>query len=471
MKRAGIVSAGAEVLLLGALLAFSGCERARVAGETRSPLPGARAVTTPALVKSSRPTLSQLPAPELSLKAQLGKRLFFDERLSASGKMACSTCHDPARAYGPPNDLAVQLGGPERKDAGERAVPSLRYLEFTPAYADLLDNPDGMSAPGPGGGFTWDGRKSTLAEQAKLPLLSPLEMANTDGASVVEKVKAAGYEAQFTAAFGPAALSDAAAAFDDVVAALEAFQREDSSFHPYTSKYDLYTGNKLGGAFTAAELRGAQVFSDPARGNCSSCHFAGPANGGSFGMFSDYSYEAIGVPRNPEIPANRAAEHFDLGLCGPMRSDHAGQSAADTKFCGMFKTPSLRNVATRQVFFHNGVLHSLEQVLRFYNTRDVMPELWYPTVGGELKAKPDANFPSYGLIKTQYVGGHVEKYDDLPKARRGNIDTQKPLDGRKAHSNPPLTEKNLVDLRCFLDTLTDDYQPPSAPLTSGPCVD
>src|SRR5262245_58978455 len=103
----------------------------------------------------------------LSPAAAVGRRIFFDASLSASGKMSCATCHDPAYAYGPPNDLAVQLGGPKLSDAGTRAVPSLRYQEYTPPYADLLDNPDGISAPGPGGGLTLDGRAPTLAEQAR----------------------------------------------------------------------------------------------------------------------------------------------------------------------------------------------------------------------------------------------------------------------------------------------------------------
>ena len=77
-------------------------------------------------------------------------------------------------------------------------------------------------------------------------------------------------------------------------------------------------------------------------------------------MFTDFSYEALGVPRNTDIPANREPAYRDLGVCGPLRSDH--RSHESSRFCGMFKTPTLRNVAQRKVFFHNGVMHSLEQV-------------------------------------------------------------------------------------------------------------
>ncbi|HEY6475162.1 MAG TPA: cytochrome c peroxidase [Polyangia bacterium] len=441
-----------------ALLALAACTPAR--GTTRAPEPAA----------------ANRRLPGLSAAAEVGRRIFFDKSLSASAEMSCATCHDPDHAYGPPNALAVQLGGPHRDEAGLRAVPSLRYKEATPAYADLLDNPDGVSAPGPGGGFAWDGRADTLADQAKLPLLSPLEMANASPADVARKLAAAPYAAELAAAF-PDARGEANAVFKDALAALEAFQKEDPSFHPYTSKFDLHAGNKIGGSWTPAEARGVRVFVSPKLGNCGSCHYSGPGLGGSSGMFSDYSYEAIGVPRNAALPANRDPRFTDLGLCGPLRTDHAAASAhaapgaAPNRFCGMFKTPTLRNIAGRKVFFHNGSMRSLEQVIRFYNTRDTNPELWYPTVGGRTKAKPDARFPTYGLVTTPYAGGKVAKYDDLPEAYRGNIDPQMPLDGRPAGSKPPLSERDISDLICFLETLTDGYQIPASAPTSGRCVE
>jgi cytochrome c peroxidase len=402
--------------------------------------------------------------------ADVGKLLFFDPTLSASGKMSCATCHDPKHAYGPPNDLAVQRGGADGTSPGVRAVPSLRYKEFTPAWADLLDNPDGFSATGPGGGFAWDGRANTLADQAQAPLLSPFEMANADAAAVVAKVQAAPYAPLFRETFDGVSFSDTAPAFRAVLSALEAFQLEDVSFHPYTSKFDLHAGNKIGGAWTPAEARGVKTFVDPKTGNCASCHFPGAGLHGSSGMFTDYSYETLGVPRNLEIPANAAADYFDLGVCGSLRTDHPPTAPDGAKFCGMFKTPTLRNVTTRSVFFHNGVIHSLEQAIRFYNTRDTMPELWYPTVGGHPKTPPDPAFPSYGLVKVQYAGGKVQKYDDLPAAYRANLDPQMPLDGRKPGSKPPLTEGQIADLICFLNTLNDDYVAPPTPALTGPCV-
>ena len=202
------------------------------------------------------------------------------------------------------------------------------------------------------------------------------------------------------------------------------------------------------------------MFVDPRTGNCSGCHFAHASqDDGAPPQLTDFSFEAIGVPRNPRIPANRDPGHADLGVCGPLRDDHA----RFPEFCGLFKTPTLRNVATRRALFHNGVIHSLDQAVRFYNTRDTRPELWYPTIGGRARARPDPDFPRYGLITTQYAGGTVQKFDDLPAAYRKNLDTQLPLDGRPAGSAPPMTEQQVLDLICFLRTLTDDDAPAAAP--------
>jgi cytochrome c peroxidase len=365
----------------------------------------------------------------LSPAAEVGRQLFFDKSLSASGRMACSTCHDPGHAYGPPNDLAVQLGGPTLADSGTRAVPSLRYSEYTPPYADLLDNPDGISRPGPGGGLTQDGRAPTLADQARIPLLAPNEMANRDPADVVRRIKASPYVDTFERAFGRGILDDAQAAFRSALDALQAFQTEDPSFHPYNSKYDLYASNKIGGALTPAERRGFAVYNDPGKGNCFACHYNGAGVNGSVRLFTDYTYAAIGVPRNTEIPANGNRDYYDLGLCG--RPDHPLPASA--QYCGMFKTPTLRNVATRRSFFHNGRFKSLRDAIRFYNTRDTNPELWYPVVDGV-----------------------VRKFDDLPPAYRPNIDDQAPLDGRARGSRPAMSDQDIDDLLAFLQTLTDD---------------
>jgi cytochrome c peroxidase len=377
-------------------------------------------------------------AVELSLPAQVGKKIFFDKNLSASGQIACSSCHDPNHAYAPANDLAVQSGGQNLSLSGTRAVPSLRYKDSTPPYADLFENPDGVSPPGPGGGYMQDGRAPSLAAQAAFPLLSANEMANGSMADVVHRIQASSYASLFQQAFGSGVFDDTTAAFADAGSALEAYQLEDTSFHPYSSKYDLYAANKIGGTLTPAETRGLAVFMDENKGNCFACHFSGAGVNGTVAVFTDFSFEAIGVPRNNDIPANRTVRglplSYDLGICN--RADHPPTTSAG--YCGMWKTPTLRNVATRKVFFHNGRFKSLRDVIHFYNTRDTNPELWYPVVNGV-----------------------VQKLDDLPVRFRGNLDTTPPLDGRPAGSAPAMTEQDMEDLEAFLNTLTDGYVPPT----------
>ncbi len=257
-------------------------------------------------------------------------------------------------------------------------------------------------------------------------------MANRSGAAVVASIRKSDYADLFRQAFGATVFDDSAVAFEKATAALQAFQMEDYSFHPFSSKYDLFNSNKKGGTLTAAEKRGLAVFTNPQKGNCFACHYSGAGMNGSTAMFTDYSFEAIGVPRNPGIAANRVAKYYDLGICS--RPDHP--LPANERFCGMFKTPTLRNVATRKAFFHNGQIKSLREAIEFYNTRDTNPERWYPKVKGV-----------------------VAKFDDLPERYRANLDKQGPLDGRKAGSAPPMSEQDIDDLIAFLNTLTDDYDP------------
>ena len=103
----------------------------------------------------------------------------------------------------------------------------------------------------------------------------------------------------------------------------------------------------------------------------------------------------------------------------------------------MFLTPTLRNVATRRVFFHNGVFHTLQQALDFYAFRDVAPAKVYP-VG---------------------TGGRVEKYNDIPAPYRGNVDILDPPFNRKPGDPPAMTEQDERDIIAFLQTLTDGYRP------------
>ncbi|MEJ2436048.1 MAG: hypothetical protein P8Y53_23975, partial [Pseudolabrys sp.] len=203
------------------------------------------------------------------------------------------------------------------------------------------------------------------------------------------------------------------------------FQIEDASFHPYSSKFDYWLEGKA--RFTSREMRGYRLFNDPQKANCAGCHVDRVGREGLPPLFTDHQYEALGVPRNPKLTANRDPAYFDLGLCGPYRADMARQ----TQYCGMFATPTLRNVATRRVFFHNGVYHSLREVLDFYAFRDTEPEKIYPRA----------------------ADGTVNKFDDLPPRYRGNIDALDAPFDRHAGAPPALTAQDKADIIAFLETL------------------
>ena len=363
---------------------------------------------------------------------ELGRRLFADPLLSGSGKLACSSCHNAARAYGPPNALAVQFGGSDLHQPGLRAVPTLRYLEasppFTEHYYDSEDEGDPTIDNGPTGGLTWDGRVDRGRDQARIPLLSPFEMANRDEAAVAAAVVRSAEAQAMGAIFGAAIFGDPAKAFAAVTQALEVYEQSAPDFYPYTSKYDAYLAGTA--ILTDAEARGLALFNDPAKGNCAHCHRSARGLDGTAPQFTDYGFNALGVPRNRDIPANADPRYFDLGLCGPLRTDFTDRA----EYCGLFLAPTLRNTALRQVFFHNGVMHSLTDVLDFYATRDTDPGRWYPRA----------------------ADGTVDEYDDLPARYRSNINREPPFD-RHPGSSPALTPAERADIIAFLKTLNDGY--------------
>lgn len=408
----------------------------------------------PAPVKLLRPAVAPL-----SDMAQLGRRIFFDASLSSSGKLACASCHSPDHAYGPAGDASAVLGGPDLKRQGRRAVPSLMYLERQPNFSvgpDAEANEtsslaqmvaaslgaartqktaaDTAATGGnlvPQGGLFWDGRADTLQEQASGPLLNPIEM---DGGSVDEvahRLEHAPYAAQMTQLFGPAIFRDPSAAVAEALFAVARYELEEPSFHLYTSKFDFWLEGKA--RLSPAELRGYVLFNDPQKANCGGCHLDQPGTDGSPPLFTDHQYEALAVPRNAALTANRDPAYFDLGICGPDRTD----LAKETQYCGLFATPTLRNVATRRVFFHNGIYHSLQDVMDFYDFRDIAPAKIYP----------------------RGADGTVAKYDDIPPQYRANVDVVDPPFDRVPGDPPAMTPRDEQDIIAFLQTLTDGYRP------------
>jgi cytochrome c peroxidase len=190
--------------------------------------------------------------------AALGRQMFSDPSLSASGKMSCASCHSPRDAFGPPNALPVQLGGADLRRSGTRAVPSLEYLQAAPAFTEhFFDNDDEGDESvdnGPTGGLTWDGRVDRDRDQARSPLLSPFEMGNADAAAVVAKVRQASYAGALREIYGTGVFDDTDKAFAGIVEALEVFQQDYRAFYPYSSKYDAYLAGRA--TLTEQEARG-----------------------------------------------------------------------------------------------------------------------------------------------------------------------------------------------------------------------
>jgi cytochrome c peroxidase len=182
----------------------------------------ARAVDGPALPWPPTPPAAAAYARAAAI-ADLGRTLFSDPALSASGRMACATCHDPAHGFAAPNADPVQMGGPDLRHAGVRAVPGLTYGAFAPPFQEHAfeseDEGDESVDQGPVGGRDWDGRVDR--DQAALSLLDKNEMAMADRRAVVAAVARAAYARNLTALYGWDVLTDTERAFAAVTEALQ----------------------------------------------------------------------------------------------------------------------------------------------------------------------------------------------------------------------------------------------------------
>ena len=361
-------------------------------------------------------------APRLSEKAALGEKIFEDVSLSASGRQSCASCHSPDVGHAPDNSLAVQLGGPLLDQPGNRVAPGLNYLSSNTAFH--FDD-EGT----PTGGFFWDGRAASLQAQASGPLLATNEMANASVAHVVAKLSLASYAEEFKRVFGADIFTRPDEAMAQLTLALQMYQLEDTDFRAFSSKYDQFLRGRV--ALSEQEARGLELFNSPSKGNCAGCHPSEKGADGSHPLFTDFTYDNLGVPRNTALAQNADPAFYDLGLCG--RADLASR----TDLCGAFKVPSLRNVALRKVYFHNGRFTTLKDVVTFYVQRDTHPEKWYPL----------------------NADGTVNKFDDLPPQYHANVNTAEVPYDRVLGDAPALTDAEVDDVVAFLRTLSDGYRP------------
>ena len=379
------------------------------------------------LAVAATPTPAGTPGPAVDAPplVTLGRLLFFDAGLSEPPGQSCATCHEPGHAFTDPDSKQPTSKGVHRDRFGSRNTPSAMYMAFSPPF-----HFDGKEKHYVGGQF-WDGRAATLEEQAKGPFLNLLEMANPDRRSVVDKVRASPrLAARFEALWGPHALDDVDAAYDRIAAAIAAFERSPE-LAPFTSKYDAWLAGRA--TLTAEESRGLRLFEDAKKGNCAACHPSARGPNGEPPLFTDFTYDNLGVPRHPGNPFyalpkqfNPAgAKHVDLGLGAVVKKPSEN---------GKFKVPTLRNVDLSPPYMHNGYFTSLRAVVAFYNDRDVRPRC--KAALSEAEALKARCWPA------PEVAANVNK-EEMGRLR--------------------LSDREIDDIVAFMRTLTDGWEPAAAP--------
>ncbi len=305
----------------------------------------------------------KIPDSQLTPIQLLGKKLFNDRNLSTPPGQGCVDCHAPQTGFANPNPDYPDSQGVLKDRFGNRNDLPAGYAAFSPDFH--YDQEEELYV----GGQFWDGRAKDLIEQAKGPFLNPLEMANPDEKTVVEKIKQAEYADLFRKVFGKNAFDDPLQAYHNAAVAIAEFEKTEE-FSPFTSKYDYYLKGKV--KLTEQELRGLQLFEAEDKGNCAACHPSRPAEDGTPPLFTDFTYDNLGVPKNAELPFYYLPKELnpdglffvDLGLGGALDKPEE---------YGKFKVPSLRNLEKTGPYLHNGFFKTIRQVVAFYNTRDVGP--------------------------------------------------------------------------------------------------
>jgi cytochrome c peroxidase len=349
--------------------------------------------------------------PPLSPMEELGKRLFFDKALSSPVGQECAACHGPSVGFTGPDRQVNRKGGiyegAVKGRFGNRKPPASAYAGDSPILH--LDTKGEFV-----GGMFWDGRATgeilgdPLVEQALGPFMNPLEQNMSDKQSLILAVKKSDYAGLFERVWGSGSLDadkDPDAAYVKMGRAIAAYERS-AEVNPFSSKFDDFwraataKGLKVdtiadsnanafkGLGMSAAELRGLVLFNT--KGRCANCHLL-KSDKGKPPVFTDYRYDNLGVPRNPDNPFyGQAKEHnpkgagwVDTGLGGYLETVEKYRPYAATNY-GRHKTPTLRNVDLRpsrgflKAFTHNGYFKSLKEVVHFYNTRDKADSKWSP---------------------------------------------------------------------------------------------
>jgi len=308
----------------------------------------------------------------LTPKEELGKNLFFDTNLSDPPGQACAVCHGPEVGYTGP-EQAINAAGAVYEGAvagrfGNRKPPAAAYAGDSPIL-----HFDGTTWVG---GMFWDGRATgntlgdPLAEQAQGPFLNPLEQNNASAQVVFDKVLASSYKDLFTQV-----CTDPASYYNCIGRSIAAYERS-AEVSQFTSKYDYWLKGQA--RLTGQEMLGLNLFNGKA--NCGNCHTAP--------LFTDFTYDNLGVPRNPLNPFYNEPEWnplgqdwVDEGLGGFLKAAGYDETVYRPEM-GKQKVPTLRNVDLRptrnfiKAYSHNGYFKSLWEIVHFYNTRDVPGAGW-----------------------------------------------------------------------------------------------
>lgn len=338
---------------------------------------------------------AKMGAPALNPLEQLGKRLFFDTSLSSPAGQSCAACHAPEVGFTGPDQWVNETGGVYEGAVhglfGNRKPPASAYAGASPklhrtAAGDFV------------GGMFWDGRATgvelgdPLAEQAQGPFLNPLEQNCADAKEVCLKFARANsdYQKLWEKAYPGIPFDvdkNVKRTYELIARAIAAYERS-AEVNPFSSRYDFYLKDPKKYPLTEQELRGLELFEGKAK--CSNCHISTPGPKGEPPLFTDFTYDNLGLPKNPLNPFYyMPAEHnkdgikwVDLGLGEYLATNPQFASFAEENY-GKHKVPTLRNVDKRpsphyvKCFGHNGYFKSLESMVQFYNTRDI-PGMWPP---------------------------------------------------------------------------------------------
>jgi cytochrome c peroxidase len=318
---------------------------------------------------------------------QLGKSLFFDTNLSTPPGVSCASCHGPAVGFTGPiskiNATTVVYPGAVHTRFGNRKPPSAAYAGTSPVF--YYDSDEGVWV----GGMFWDGRATgatlgdPLAEQAQGPFLNPLEQNDPHAKQVCVAVMHSAYATLFRQVWGPASLDcvkDVSGTYERIARSISAYEKS-SEVNPFSSKFDYYLEGQV--ELTEQEAQGYELFTGE-RAKCSGCHIADRDPSGGHPLFTDFTYDNLGVPKNPANPFYSMPRKWnplgpawiDLGLGGFLSQSYPPEVYESE--LGKVKVPTLRNVDLRpwpgfvKAYAHNGYFKSLKEIVHFYNTRDVL---------------------------------------------------------------------------------------------------